>query len=101
MIVVERLIQQIRPDKWAELEALDKKYDAVESRLGFPPKKRYRCYVGGHNTDTLVIERQWKSLAAMEATYEKAFADPEELALGAELALITKSNQVELYSPLP
>ena len=101
MIVVERLIQQIRPNKWAELEALDKKFDAVESRLGFPPKKRYRCYVGGHNTDTLIIERQWKSMAAMEAAYEKAFADPEDQALGAEAASIIKSNQYELYSPLP
>jgi hypothetical protein len=100
MIIVERLTQQIRPDKWAELEVLDKKYDAVESRLGFPPKKRYRCYVGGHTTDTLVIERQWKSMAAMEAAYEKGFADPEYQALGAETTSIIKSNQFELYSPL-
>ena len=47
MVIVERLIQQVRPDKWAELEALDKKYGAVESRCGFPAKRRYRCFVGG------------------------------------------------------
>ena len=101
MIAVERLIQQVRPDKWAELEAIDEKFNAAEARLGFPPKKRYRCYVGGHTTDTLIIERQWPSLAAMEATYEKAFADPEYQKLGAEVASIIKSNQYELYSPLP
>ncbi len=101
MKVMERLIQQVRPDKWAEPEALDKKYDIVESRLGFPPKKRYLCHAGGHNTNTLVIERQWESYAAMEAAYEKASADPAHQALGAESLSIIESNQFELYSPLP
>lgn len=101
MVIVERQIQQVRPDKWAELEAIDKRFNAIESRLGFPPKKRYRCYVGGHNTNTLIIERQWESMAAMEAAYEKAFADSGWQALGAEAVSITESDQHELYVPLP
>lgn len=101
MVSVERLIQQIYPDKWQELEAIEKKYNAVENRLKFPPKRRYRCYVGGHNTNTLIIERQWDSLAAMEAAYEKAFSDPEWQALGNESGSIIKSDQHELYVPLP
>jgi hypothetical protein len=101
MICIERLVQQIRPDKWAELAALEAKFNAIEGRLGFPPKRRLRCYVGGHTTNTLVVERQWESLAAMEAVYERAFADPAWQALGAEAALIIKSNQYELYAPLP
>jgi hypothetical protein len=101
MIFVERLIQQVRSDKWAELEALDKKYNTVESRLGFPAKKRYRCFFGGHNTNTLIVERQWESLAAMEATYEKAFTDAEWQALGDQSTLIIKSDQIELYVPMP
>jgi len=101
MICVERLTQQVRPDKWAELEAIDAKYRAIESRLGFAPKRRYRCYIGGHNTDTLVIERQWESLAAMEAAYDKAFVDPEWQAFGAEAVSIIKSNHYELFAPLP
>ena len=101
MLFLERSIQQVRSDKWPELEAIDKKFNAVESRLGFPPKKRYRCYVGGHDTNTLIIERQWESLAKMEAAYEKAFADPEWQALGAEVVTIVKSDQNELYVPLP
>lgn len=101
MICVERHVQQIYPGKWAELEAINKKYDVVESRLGFPPKKRYQCYIGGHNLNTLIIERQWESMAVMEATYEKAFADPEYQALQAGTASIIESVQVELYVPLP
>jgi hypothetical protein len=101
MVVVERLIQQVRPDKWAELDALDKKYHTVESRCGFPAKRRYRCFVGGDNTNALIIERQWESWAAMEAAYEKAFADPEWQALGGEGASIIESDRHELYAPLP
>ena len=101
MVIVERMIQKIRPGKWAELEVLDKKYDVVESRLGFPAKKRYQCIMGGHDTNTLIVERQWDSFAAMEATFEKAFADPEYQALGEEGISIIKSTQFEVYMPLP
>jgi hypothetical protein len=101
MVTIERIIQQVRPDKWAELEEIDKKYNAVEGRLGFPPKKRYQCLTGSHDTNTLIVERQWASMAAMEATYEKAFADPEHQALGKEGTSIIKSIHWELYMPLP
>ena len=101
MTVIERQIQKVCPGKWAELEVIDKKFDAIESRLGFPPKRRYRCLVGGHDTNTLIVERQWDSLAAMEAAFEKVFADPEHQALGAELDPIIESVQIELYAPLP
>jgi hypothetical protein len=57
--------------------------------------------VGGHNINTLIVERQWESLATMEAAYEKAFADPEHQALEAESAPIIGSVQIELYAPLP
>lgn len=101
MVLVERLIQQVFPDKWAELETIDKKYNAVEGRLGFPPKRRYRCFVGGHNTNTLVVERQWESMAALEAAYEAALADAEWQALGSEAGGIVTSDRHELYIPLP
>jgi hypothetical protein len=102
MIAIERMTQKVFPGKWAELEAIDKRYNAVENRLGFPPtKKRYQCMIGGNDSNTLIIERQWESLAVMEATYEKAFADPELQALQQETASIIASNQVEVFTPLP
>ena len=101
MITIELMIQKVRPGKWAALEEVDKKFNAAESRLGFPPKKRYRCMIGGHGTDTLIIERQWDSLAAMEAAYEKAFVDPEHQALAEEINPLIKSSQYEVYMPLP
>ena len=101
MIVVERQMQKVRPGKWPELEEIDKKYNAVESRLGFPTKRRYRCYFGGHDINTLIIERQWDGLAVMETTYERAFADSEWQGLEALSTSIIESVQFELYAPLP
>ena len=101
MVIVERMIQKVRPGKWAELEMLETRYKEAESRLGFPPKKRYQCMVGGHDLNTLIVERQWESMAAMEATHEKAFADPEHQALNMETSSVVKSAQIEIYAPLP
>lgn len=102
MFVIERMIQKVLPGKWAELEEIDKRFNAAEQRLGFPSnKKRYQCMIGSHDTNTLIIERQWDSMAVMEATYEKSFADPEIQVLQKEVMSIIESNQIEVYAPLP
>ncbi len=97
MRVLERLIQQVIPGQWEALEALDKKYDAVEKKLGFPAKRRYRSLVAGGNTNLLVIEREWESMAAMEAAMEKNFTSPELQQLNDEGTGIISSNSWELY----
>jgi hypothetical protein len=101
MVIVERLIQQVKPGGWTDLEALDAKFNAVEQRLGFPAKRRLRYYFGGHDTNTLVIERQWENLAQMEAAYERAFADPDWQALSAGTTAMISGDQHELLAELP
>jgi hypothetical protein len=102
MIAIERMTQKVFPGKWADLEVIEKRFNAVEERLGFPStKKRYQCMIGGYDSNTLIVERQWDSLAVMEATYEKAFADPEFQALQKEVGSIIESSQEEVYTPLP
>lgn len=98
--VVERLTQHIYAAKWPEMEELDKKYEAAEKKYSFPPKRRYRLFAGGDNTNTLVIEREWECLADMEAAYEKAFFDPEWQAANSEASLIIADNQIEILLPL-
>lgn len=97
---VERMIQQIFPGKWEELDELDEKYTTYEDRLGFPPKRRFHCMTGSYDTNTVIIEREWESLAVMEEIYTKAFADPAYQKLGEEASSIVKSSQVELYRPM-
>jgi hypothetical protein len=101
MIIIFRQIQHIYADKWAELEAIDKRYNVVEGRLGFPPKKRYQCLAGSQDLNTLIVETQWPSMAALESTYERAMADPEYQALNKETASIIKKLYWEMYMPLP
>ena len=101
MKVLHRQIQHVRPAQWAELEALDKRFDAVEARLGFPAnKRRYHCIFGAHLVNTLIVEYEWESLAKLEAVLESALADPEWQALSTEIGTILKDNQMELYVPL-
>jgi hypothetical protein len=97
MKIMERLIQKVDRTGWAKKIALEKRYDIVEARLGFPPSRRYRAFIGGTDTNTRVIERDWSSQGAYLTTLEKALADPEWQGLGAEQAGIVLGNQVELY----
>ncbi len=101
MIAVERMTQKVRPGKWADLEEIDKRFNKVEMKAGFPPKKRYQCVIGGMDGNMLIIERQWDSLAAMEAAYEKVMSDPEWQALGQEVISAVESSQIEVFTPLP
>lgn len=98
---LERSIQHVRPEKWAELEAIDKKYDVIEARYGFPPKKRYQALFGENTGNTLIIEREWESLTKLEATYMPYLSDPELQKLQGEIMQILESNQSEIYSVLP
>ena len=39
MVILERDVQHIYPDKWDELNAIDGEFNQIESGLGFPAKK--------------------------------------------------------------
>jgi hypothetical protein len=101
-MIIERQVQKVLPGKWPAYESVDKKMDALIGRLGFPAKRLYRCIMGGHDfINTLIMERQWESLAAMDAAYEKLSVNAEYKALEPELFNLIESAQMELYRPLP
>ncbi len=97
MKIMERLIQKVDRTAWAKKIAIENRYEIVEARLGFPPSRRYRAFIGANDNGTRVIERDWSSQGAYLNTIEKALADPEWQALGAEQVGIVLSTQVELY----
>ena len=97
MKIMERLIQKVDRTAWAKKIAIEKRFEIVEARLGFPPSRRYRAFIGGYESNTRIIERDWSSQGAYLNTIEKALADPEWQALGAEQVGLVLSNQVELY----
>jgi hypothetical protein len=97
MKILERQIQKVDRTSWAKKAALEKRFDVVEARLGYPPTRRYRAMCSASDFDTRVNEREWSSLAVFEATLEKALADPEHQALAREGAAFVLSNHFELY----
>ena len=101
MKIKERLTQKIHPDKWDALDALDQKYNQIESAVGFPPKTRYQLIISSKSSNILVVEREWESFAAMEAAYEKLMVNPEWFALNAEGSAVIKDSYTEILMPLP
>ena len=101
VIVIQRLIQRVYNGKWEELEVIDKKFNELEDKMGFPPKKRYRLLTGAYDTNTIIIEHQWESLAKMEKIMTKAFLDPEYQKLGSGLDTIIERGYQELLVPHP
>lgn len=99
--VLERLVQPVAPGKWGDLEILDKDYDALEAKYGFPQKLRLQCVAGGLSMDAVIIQRVWPSLAVMEDAYGRLMQDPEWVKLGARGNGIIKENFRELYIVLP
>jgi hypothetical protein len=97
MVVLERNTQHIYPDKWEELNTIDGEFNQVESRIGFPTKKRFQLLLGADESNTLIVERQWPSMAAMETAYEKAMADPDWQALAAKSITIIRDHRYEVY----
>jgi hypothetical protein len=101
VIVIMRLIQKIANGKWDELEEIDKKFNAIEENLGYPPKKRYRSLSGCLDNNVIVIERQWDSLAKMEKIMTKGVLDPEIQKLDQQLDSIVEWQKTELFVPHP
>ena len=97
MAILERRIQKVSKPE-AEYREWEKKWEAIEKRLGgFPTKKHYFLISGSDDSGTMVWEREWASMAATEAAYDKMFADPEAQALGDAAASMVGSERMEYY----
>ena len=101
VIVIMRLIQRVADGKWDELEEIDKKYNEIEEKLGYPPKKRYRSLSGAYDNNVVIVEREWQSLAKMEKIMTKGFLDPELAKLGKKIENVIDWQKTELYVPHP
>jgi hypothetical protein len=104
VVVIQRMIQKVVNgqdlDQWEKLDAIDKKYNEIEKKLGFPDnKKRYRCLFGTHDSNTIIIEFQWPSMGKYERIMTKAILNPEYIELSKELIGIIESQVTEIYTP--
>jgi hypothetical protein len=76
MAILERHVQtlQIGPAAYWERE---RKFLAIEARMGgFPAKRYYALVFGGESGSITVWEREWESLALMDSTYTQMMTEP-------------------------
>jgi hypothetical protein len=99
MKIVERRIQRLENGKWEEYLARERRFDAIEQRLGgFPPKRYARVIAGADEFGAVVWARNWDSFASMEAAYERLSADPEMAAASAIAGVL--GERIEYMQPL-
>jgi hypothetical protein len=97
MAIQERHVQKGVKEENAYRE-WEQKWEAIEKRIGgFPTKRHYVLISGNEDSGTMVWEREWASLATMEAAYDKTEADPEAISLFATGASIESGERIELY----
>jgi hypothetical protein len=97
MRIVERHVQKLEPHQWQAYQEREQKFAAIEERLGGYPRKRYCRAMSGNELRTVVWDREWESLAAMEASYEGLGAAPD-FQDAARMPGI-ESERIELYVP--
>ena len=97
MKVIERMIQKWSPEAIAKVKELIEKYGDLDARWGFPPQRNYRCVYGSLSQGHTIMERQWESLATMEATYARAMSTPEWAEFMAAVGNAPDGNRAELY----
>ena len=94
--ILERQISQLRPGKAKEVIEISKRFDLIEKRMGFPLKRFYSS-LAGEPVNTMVMEREWESLAAYENAWAQALSDPDWKALGAQRTDLSISHRTEFY----
>ena len=98
MKVIERRIQRVRAGMRDWVMDLENRFAAAEAPYGMPTKRHYVCIGGPYDFETIIWEREWSSLAEMEATNEKAFSDPVFKPLTEESGSVFESGRNELYT---
>jgi len=99
MTVALRAIQTVAPQKCDGKLEIEKRFDAVEARLGGAAVRHYRCALGADSMWTYVKEWEYDDFAAWQEKMARERADPEEQALIAEDREkgITIDQRNELY----
>ena len=100
MKVIFRTTIKIVPGKMAEYMEVEAKSQAMASRYGMPLWRRYSP-LSGDSMHTIVYDMEFDSLAALEASFEKMFADPEYQEAMAKSEGTILSHENDLYMPMP
>jgi hypothetical protein len=97
-MILERCTQTV-VGKHEDMLAAEKTFDELEAKMGnVPPKRRYWAGYGSLPFGTMVWEREWESMAALEAYQAKTMADPEWVVMWKDIHKIFADIPMELYA---
>jgi len=100
MRILERQVKRLARGKFDRMQEMWAKYQPIEAKYGVPPHKRYR-YLSGEDWWTIVLEREWESMAAFEATQAKLSADAEYQKVLQAYADVYEAARFEFLVPVP
>ena len=95
MRVLERRIQLLERGERDTYMAKEKQWQELEERLGGFPSKRHCVPLSNASGTTVIWEREWESLAAMEDAYTRMGSDPESKKLYSPSMIL--DDQMEMY----
>ena len=99
-MVMQRCFQQII-GTYEEAIALEKEFAALEAKMvNVPEKRRYFAYFGALPLGTMVWERDWESLAALEVYSQQTGEGPEWAALFQKAGHVFADTHFEIYMPM-
>jgi len=102
MAIMERWIHKVTEQSaWETILENEKKWDAIEERLGgFSRKRRYRPIAGAEDSTKFIWEREWESMTALEAGYKQFEGDDEVKELSKGLPNLIDSIRREIFEVL-
>ena len=98
MRVIERRIQRVRAGMRDRVMDLEKRFAEAEAPYGVPTKRHLLCIGGPYDLQTIIWEREWPSLAELEAAVEKTYSNPVFKPLMEEAGTVFESTRNELFT---
>jgi hypothetical protein len=96
-MIMERCTQKVI-GSFDEVYAIEKEFDELEAKMGnVPAKRRYWAGYGALPFTEMVWERDWESMAALEAYNDITMKDPEWEKMFPKAAKIFGEAHRELY----
>ena len=101
MKLIVREIMRVLPGKWDEAIKLQKKRVELATKMGSSPFKFFRNMSGqGEWGNTIILEREWDSMAAWETFFDSATKNPRvKKEFIDKWQNITLSHKFEFYTP--
>ena len=101
MAIVERHIQTLHTSDIDVYKTWEKGFDGADIKAGGFPRKRHFMVISGRDAQgTVIWEREWESVSAMEAAYAKYAGMPEVQELLKRGRSVIDQELMEIIQPV-